>query len=47
MKDLQTKLDTAYQEIRNMAVKTVEGIGSQKMIQDLMSKIGDGTGGKK
>jgi len=44
---LQGKLDEAYKEIKTMAVKTVEGIGSQKMIEDLLSKIGDGTTGKK
>jgi len=45
-KEMQGKLESAYREIKEMAVKTVEGIGSQKMIQDLMQKIGDGTNKK-
>ena len=45
--ELQSKLDSAYKEIKEMAVKTVEGIGSKQMINDLMQKIGDTTSSKK
>ena len=37
--ELQTKLDDAYKEIKNMAIKTVEGAGNSSMFNEMKTLL--------